>query len=70
MKVLKDVLNIVFLVSLIFAGVGLVACLALEYIVSFFISTIEIEDALWKAVFICFGSAVCSFILSHLVSKK
>lgn len=73
MTVLAKVFGVISLVSLFLAGVGAITYYLIEFISSFLISTInmvEIGNILWKIIYVCFGSAVCFFVLSHLISPK
>ncbi len=73
MKTLVEILNVISLISLLLTGIGVIAYYVIEFISSFFISTInlvEIGNVLWKIIFICFGSAVCSFVLAYFINKK
>ena len=73
MRTLSKILNVVSLVSLLLACIGAVVYYVIEFISSFFISTIDlvnIGNVFWKIIFICFGSAVCSFILAYFINKN
>ena len=73
MKTLAKILSVISLISLLLTGIGVIVYYAIEFISSFCISTInlvEIGNIFWKIVFICFGSAVFSFVLAYLIKKK
>lgn len=73
MKTLAKILGVISLVSLLLTGIGAIAYYVIEFISSFFILTInmvEIGNVFWKIIFICFGSAVCSFVLAYFIDKR
>lgn len=73
MKMVSEVINAIAIVSLFLAGVGMIAYYVIEFISSFFISTlnmVEIGGVLWKIIFICFGGSACSFALAYFIGKK
>ena len=73
MKTLAKILGIVALVNLFITGIGSISYYVVEFISSFLISTInlvEIGNIFWKIIFVCFGSAVISFVLAYFIDKK
>jgi len=73
MRTLAKILNVISLVSLLLTGIGAIAYYVIEFISSFCISTInliEIGKVFWKNIYICFSSAVCSFVLAYFINKK
>lgn len=73
MKALVTILNFISIVSLILTCLGIIAYYVIEFISSFYIFTmnlVEIGNIFWKIIFICFGSAVCSFVLAYFINKK
>ena len=73
MRALIKILNAISIVSMLLTGIGVIAYYVIEFISSFCISTInlvEIGNVFWKIIFICFGSAVCSFVLAYFINKK
>ena len=73
MKKFAEILGIISLVSLHLGLIGAIIYYAIEFVSSFFISTInlvEIGNVFWKIIFICFGSAVCTFALAHVINKN
>ena len=73
MKILAKIFNVISLVSLLLTSIGIIAYYVIELISSFCISTInlvEIGNVFWITIFICFGSAVCSFVLAYFINKN
>lgn len=73
MRTLAKILNVISLVGLLLTGIGIIIYYVIEFISSFYISTInlvEVGNVFWKIIFICFGSAVCSFALAYFINKN
>lgn len=73
MRTFAEILNVISLVSLLLTDIGAITYYVIEFISSFCIPTInlvEIGNVFWKIIFICFGSAVCSFILAYFINKN
>ena len=72
MKTLAKILGIIGLISLFLAGIGAIAYYVIEFISSFFISSInlvEIGSVFWRIIYICSGCAVSSFALAYFIDK-
>ena len=73
MRTLAKIFNVISLISLLLTGIGIIAYYVIEFISSFCISTInlvEIGNVFWKIIYICFGSAICSFVLAYFINKN
>ena len=73
MKMLAKIFNVIAIVNLLLSCFGMIAYYIIEFISSFFVSTINlvvIGNIFWKTIFICLGGAVCFFVLAYFISKN
>lgn len=72
MKTLKSIVDMIAVVSLLLTVIVLIADYILEILASFYvlkINVIEIGDIFWTIVYVCFGVAVCFFVLAYFLDK-
>ncbi len=73
MKMLVQILSVIAMVGLLLTGMGIISYSVIEFISSFFISTINlvvVKRIFRKIIYVCFGCAVCSFLLSCFIDKN
>lgn len=70
MKTLVDILNFTAVISLILAGIGVVADYVLQFLAFFHaLNMVEIGNTVWTVIFALLGISVCSFVLLHFIDR-